>query len=197
MGRSGSTFIDEGIEMTDTYFTGVPDLRISDKTAPINNSGLHRRPDQAAGLSGNELKERLGILPNHQDFSDSQTSLRQTRMIEVHLRQSNRTISQATLDMERGATETKLGKFLHLIEPYIVFLIFINSIMIGVGTFDFVEKNPKVNEIFELVDKIFLIIFTMEVILSTAHYLRLDQADFTEGLKNPTFPPLTVKEKKN
>lgn len=83
------------------------------------------------------------------------------------------------------------------IEPLIVFLIFINSIMIGVGTFDFVDKDPQVKDAFELVDKIFLIIFTVEVVLSTVQYLRLDKISFPEGFRHPKFPPLTMKEKKH
>lgn len=45
----------------------------------------------------------------------------------------------------------------------IVMFISINSIMMGIGTYDFVKQDPDVDRIFELVDKIFLIIFTVEL----------------------------------
>lgn len=47
----------------------------------------------------------------------------------------------------------------------IVVLIVINSIMMGIGTFDFVTDNPDVERVFEAVDRVFLIIFTIELAL--------------------------------
>jgi len=73
---------------------------------------------------------------------------------------------------------TKLGKLLEFSDPYIVLLIFVNSVMIGVGTFDFVTDNKKVNDAFELTDKTFLIIFTVEVVLNLTHFCRLDRLYF-------------------
>ena len=46
---------------------------------------------------------------------------------------------------------------------FIISLIIINAIMMGIGTFDFVTNNPNVNEAFELVDRVFLSIFTIEI----------------------------------
>lgn len=46
---------------------------------------------------------------------------------------------------------------------FIVILIAVNAIMMGVGTFDFVTDNPEVDEAFETTDKVFLIIFTIEL----------------------------------
>mmetsp|Transcript_14146 Transcript_14146/g.30860 ORF Transcript_14146/g.30860 Transcript_14146/m.30860 type:complete len:400 (-) Transcript_14146:108-1307(-) len=45
----------------------------------------------------------------------------------------------------------------------IVVLIGINGIMMGIGTFDFVKENEKASDIFEVVDLVFLIIFTVEL----------------------------------
>ena len=47
----------------------------------------------------------------------------------------------------------------------IVVLILINSIMMGIATFDFVDKNPDAVTAFEIIDKIFLVIFTLELAL--------------------------------
>jgi hypothetical protein len=81
-----------------------------------------------------------------------------------------------TRDQEFGAHyhhgKTRLGKFLQLIDPFIIVLIAVNALMMGLGTFDFVEDNQTVNETFELVDQIFLIIFTIEVTLNATHYMR-------------------------
>eukprot|EP00978_Attheya_sp_CCMP212_P037119 scaffold173032_cov38-Attheya_sp.AAC.1 len=47
----------------------------------------------------------------------------------------------------------------------IVILILVNSITMGVATFDFVTENAKVEFVFNVVDYTFLVIFTFEIIL--------------------------------
>jgi Ion transport protein len=49
------------------------------------------------------------------------------------------------------------------VQFFIIALIAVNAIMMGIGTFDFVNGNPPVNAMFETVDLIFLIIFTVEL----------------------------------
>jgi Ion transport protein len=51
------------------------------------------------------------------------------------------------------------------VQLFIVCLIFINALMMGAATFDFVDSTPSVAEGFEIVDLVFLIIFTAELIL--------------------------------
>mmetsp|Transcript_4346 Transcript_4346/g.6618 ORF Transcript_4346/g.6618 Transcript_4346/m.6618 type:complete len:333 (+) Transcript_4346:2-1000(+) len=51
----------------------------------------------------------------------------------------------------------------------------------GLGTFNFVTQNPQVEETFELVDQIFLIIFTVEVSLNFLHYIRVDRVQLMDG----------------
>ncbi|GFH47755.1 bacterial type voltage activated sodium channel [Chaetoceros tenuissimus] len=70
---------------------------------------------------------------------------------------------------------TKLGKFLDIIDPFILVLIIVNAIQMGLATFDFVSENEKVDSIFEKVDQIFLIIFTVEVCLNFWHHNRFDR----------------------
>jgi len=49
------------------------------------------------------------------------------------------------------------------VQFFIVILIAVNAVMMGLGTFDFVTENPQVDSAFEKTDKIFLIIFTVEL----------------------------------
>ena len=49
------------------------------------------------------------------------------------------------------------------VQFFIVILIAVNAIMMGIGTFDFVNENPTVDEAFEQIDKVFLILFTIEL----------------------------------
>jgi len=88
--------------------------------------------------------------------------------------------------------DTKLGRLMNLIDPVIIVLILLNAIMMGLGTFDFVEKNIQINDIFEQIDRIFLYIFTVEIILSSTHYLRLDSIIYSEGSLG--FLPMHAKE---
>ena len=60
------------------------------------------------------------------------------------------------------------------VQMFIIVLISINAIMMGIGTFDFVTGNPRVDHAFELTDKIFLVIFTIELGMQFIYYdLRL------------------------
>ena len=56
------------------------------------------------------------------------------------------------------------------VQLFIVALIAINALMMGIGTFDFVTENPNVDAAFEMVDMIFLIIFTVELGMQFAFY---------------------------
>lgn len=51
------------------------------------------------------------------------------------------------------------------VQILIVILIVANAIMMGIATYDIVKKNQRVDAVFEMVDEIFLIIFTAELCL--------------------------------
>jgi len=51
----------------------------------------------------------------------------------------------------------------------VVFLIFINSIMMGIGTFDVVRENQGFEELFDVVDKSMLIFFSVEMCMHFAY----------------------------
>ncbi len=51
------------------------------------------------------------------------------------------------------------------IENTIISLIIINALMLGIGTFDFITKNTQAQGAFEIIDFIFLVVFTVEVVL--------------------------------
>lgn len=49
------------------------------------------------------------------------------------------------------------------VQILIVVLIAINGILLGIGTFDFVDDNKRIHDIFNAIDQVFLIIFTIEL----------------------------------
>ena len=60
----------------------------------------------------------------------------------------------------------------------ILALIMINAIMMGIGTYDFVEENDAISDAFDLVDMIFLVIFTVEL---SFHFFYLGLSLFNDG----------------
>jgi hypothetical protein len=57
-----------------------------------------------------------------------------------------------------------MGRFINCdrFQYFILTLIMINAVMMGVATFPFVKENPEISDDFELLDQIFLVIFTVE-----------------------------------
>jgi hypothetical protein len=56
------------------------------------------------------------------------------------------------------------------VQSLLVLLITINAVMMGLATFNFVSQNPSVNAAFESADTVFLIIFTVELILQFIYH---------------------------
>lgn len=56
------------------------------------------------------------------------------------------------------------------VQMVIVAMIAVNAVMMGLATFDFVKSDPQVADIFELVDQIFLIVFTVELAMQLIYH---------------------------
>jgi hypothetical protein len=56
------------------------------------------------------------------------------------------------------------------VQFFIIVLISINAIMMGLSTFQFVKEDEQLNYIFELVDLVFLIIFSVELFLQFVYH---------------------------
>jgi hypothetical protein len=109
-------------------------------------------------------------------------SLGERNLVEKARRAEIARIMRGSLLLDHDTFEdTKLGRLMTLIDPIVIALIILNAIMMGIGTFDFVDDNPKLRGIFDYIDNIFLIIFTVEIVLSSTHYLRLDSITYSEG----------------
>lgn len=51
----------------------------------------------------------------------------------------------------------------YYVQMSVIFLIVLNAIFMGIGTFDFIMDDPDMESLFERIDKAFLIIFTIEL----------------------------------
>lgn len=56
------------------------------------------------------------------------------------------------------------------IQTIILLLITVNAVMMGLATFDFVSENPEVDKVFEDVDQVFLVVFTIEVFFQLVYH---------------------------
>ena len=154
-------------------FTGLFETEelVEEKKEPSSSNEIGQiRPVLRNGTSCNSLSSTKlyhscndGSVRNDDKFP-SQTSLLSRLLPE--------------LNSASMTSDTKLGKLLQYIDPYIVVLIFLNSVLIGISTFDFVTDSKRVSDAFEVTDLIFLSIFTVEVSLNLAHYIRLDRIYF-------------------
>lgn len=157
-------------------FTGLFETEeLEEKKEPSSSNEMGQiRPVLRNGTSCNSLSSTKlyhscneGPVRND-DKIPSQTSLLSRLLPELN---------SATM-----TSDTKLGKLLQYIDPYIVVLIFLNSVLIGISTFDFVTDSKRVSDAFEVTDLMFLSIFTVEVSLNLAHYMRLDRIYFKSNV---------------
>ncbi len=51
------------------------------------------------------------------------------------------------------------------VQHSIIFLTFVNAVMLGVATYDFVKENSTLNMAFETTDQAILTIFTIELVM--------------------------------
>jgi hypothetical protein len=157
-------------------FTGLFETEeLEEKKEPSSSNEMGQiRPVLRNGtscnsLSSTKLYHSCNELPvRNDDKFPSQTSLLSRLLPELN---------SATM-----TSDTKLGKLLQYIDPFIVVLIFLNSVLIGISTFDFVTDSKRVSDAFEVTDLIFLTIFTVEVSLNLAHYMRLDRIYFKSNV---------------
>ena len=59
----------------------------------------------------------------------------------------------------------------------IIILLFLNAIIMGVATFDFVTEHPGRKAIFDVIDNFFLLLFTVEIILRIVHQQHASRGD--------------------
>ena len=64
-----------------------------------------------------------------------------------------------------GSFHTFLGTLVHSkdFQRTVIALILLNSITLGIATFDFVTENPSMDQVFDTVDTVFLVIFSVEL----------------------------------
>ena len=156
-------------------------------------SALHEKEGSNLEKSNNSLNSWAGPLdsrPPKDDERDHNNSSLDSRGMAHHRGQSapdNNT--QKDSFNENGSVtsiSSKLPSWFHTlndgrkwigarvnderVQNFILLLIVINSIMMGVATFGFVKNNEDISYKFDLVDQIFLVIFTVESALQLFYF---------------------------
>lgn len=71
-----------------------------------------------------------------------------------------------------GGFRQKCGDFVNKssVQIFIISLIIVNSLMMAIGTFNFVEDDPSVSNAFDITDTVFLSIYTLESALQLVYH---------------------------
>ena len=144
--------------------------RLSNSTSssrPVRSSSRHRREEEQSEPSfagdddqNNGSTRRGDYAESGKDDSSKKSLLEQ--------------LSVAADEAEVGGAMGIVRKFRLMcgqivedprVQLFIIILIVINAIIMGIGTFNFVTDDPETDNAFETADKIFLIIFTVELAL--------------------------------
>lgn len=120
------------------------------------------------------------LLPNHSDRPALQNRPSQNSLISDYKRPEN--LLETTEGGDNGEDPNEPSSWLRKfrlfcgsvveapsVQLLVIFLIVVNSIFMGIGTFDFVTENPKMTDVFEAIDRVFLVIFTVELGLQLSY----------------------------
>jgi hypothetical protein len=131
-----------------------------------------------------EKSKELGYQPvDHADGDASSSSGSfDSVAFEQQMEQKNRRSSVAIRNsaISRGRSPQFVRKIRlfcgHIVEHPkvqigIIMMIIVNGIMLGIGTYDFVQNNKAASAAFVSIDKFFLIIFTIELVLQLVYRL--------------------------
>jgi hypothetical protein len=112
------------------------------------------------------------VLDNDDDSSSSDGDRKEKMKGDVHYHPFDTPIGFWEQSLHLWQTfRYKCGQIVNneKMQFFIISLIAINAIMMGLATFNFVKTNVKVSDAFEIVDKIFLVIFTIELAMQFAY----------------------------
>jgi hypothetical protein len=117
---------------------------------------------------GREATEILSVTENNNTQTNGQDSFNENGDVSSQCSSSNLPSWFRTLNNGRKYIGEKVND--NRVQNFILLLIAVNSIMMGVATFSFVKDNADLSYKFDLVDQIFLIIFSVESGLQLLYY---------------------------
>lgn len=132
---------DEAEDPSDSSFSAIPEDTAPACNEKVITSSIKSHASNERSNSEERKKEKPPTLP-----PSYASTIRKTRQFAGKLVNNDR------------------------VQLFIIVLIIINSIMMGVATFDFATDNDKVRNAFEATDKAFLIVFTIELGLQAMYH---------------------------
>jgi len=135
------------------------------KNTPKRNGRDHNSSLESGGIELNDLQEGIEISSAQ---AKAQDSFNESGDVSAQSASSKCPSWFHTLNNGRKYIGEKVND--DRVQNFILLLIVINSIMMGIATFPFVKDNPDMSYKFDLVDQIFLIIFSIESGLQLSYY---------------------------
>ncbi|GKY91706.1 cation channel sperm-associated protein 3 [Mayamaea pseudoterrestris] len=121
-------------------------------------------------LNGNHVLQRIPRRISTQNFSSTSSSVKddplQHRRTMTEIPSTPTNTSWPSMFLEKfQLMRYQCGMFINhpKVQLLIVAMIAVNALMMGIGTFDFVEMNAQLNYAFDKTDHVFLILFTIEL----------------------------------
>jgi hypothetical protein len=138
----------------------APSNVIGDGEPDTRTTSVERRLEDRSGSDLGPEEEKYEDHSEDQDGSDSNISPKQESLL--------------------WKARMKCGKIVNneYVQISIITLILANALMMGIATLDWVTENPDVDHVFDQIDKGFLVVFTIEVVMQL-FYLGL--ALFVDG----------------
>jgi len=114
-------------------------------------------------------------------LSEASTSTSRYETLIINENASNGNVAIDGGGNQSHGKTTRLENFRHAVtilitddrfQTYMTCLIIVNSLMMGLSTFDWVKDDPRILKVFETVDTVFLLVFTIELAANLFAYRR-------------------------
>ncbi|KAL7510996.1 hypothetical protein ACHAXN_007915 [Cyclotella atomus] len=125
-------------------------------------------PSEHYPLQGSEsIRPGIQVSGRREEMSKRTLSNLSDRFMEnVYYMKESRTVGRLNNVRQRIGDRVNDNR----VQWFIVVLIMVNAIMIGIATFPTVKDNPEAKSTFELIDRVFLIIFTIEATMQLTYH---------------------------
>jgi len=142
----------------------MEDVKRKSSFVPKDDEPYESSPTEGMENSSKRIEKDVLAADTKKRSKSSQASQEEEDDFDMFDQERNRThpLLQKIIDFRERCGETVNNP---RVQFMIVVFISINAIMMGIGTYNFVRENKRLDDIFETVDLVFLIIFTFELFL--------------------------------
>ena len=174
-------FEERGHQQCDNESNNSPSVDSDGETGTQSEKVMESTLSNELMLVVNEHQSNLTVSPNNRcDVGNANQEQKRkvpfrlqsiSDMSDVFMENMNHAVEQSPVK-ELNSFRKQVGYIVNdsKVQAFILSLIVVNAIMMGVATFPLVKENPSISSIFELIDHILLIIFTIESAMQLAYH---------------------------